>query len=87
MMVQWEDDGVLVADKRSVAAIYGVSIRTVERRCTPLRYEARAGARRGATGIAIYDALKVADDLEQVQPRAPRTAAGLRARMQRRYLT
>lgn len=90
MILHWQtigDDDLVVADKHTVAAIYEVSVRTVERHCTPVAYMPKAGVPRGQSGAALYDALAAAAVLERIAPRARTAGQALHRRMERHYLT
>lgn len=90
MIVRWEtfdDADLVVGDKAAVCAIYEVSVRTVERRCTPIYHLPKEGLPRGESGAAIYDLLGAADVLEDVAPRARSASQSLRISMERHYLT
>ncbi len=90
MIVRWEtfaDEDLVVGDKEAVASIYDVSIRTVERHCTPIYHMPKEGVPRGESGAAIYDLLGAAAALEGVAPRARAAGQTLRHRMERHYLT
>lgn len=90
MIIRWEtigDTDSIVGDKEAVAAIYTVSLRTVERHCTPLYHLPKEGLPRGESGAAIYDLLAAEGDLEGVAARPATAARTLRHRMERFYLT
>jgi hypothetical protein len=90
MILHWQtidDDDLVVGDKHALAAIYEVSVRTVERHCTPVAYMPKAGVPRGQSGLALYDALAAAAVLEAIAPRARAAGQTLRHRMERHYLT
>ena len=74
MIVRWRGDRAL-ADREGVAAVFGVSQRTVRRYCEPVDYDAES--RR-----ALYDVLACEEPLEQVLPR-PQATAEARARRRR----
>lgn len=77
MYLGWEN-GVLLADREMIAAVYEVSQRTVRRRCQPVRHQAQAGQPRGVGGRALYDAQAAAADLAGVAPRPGRALAVLK---------
>ncbi len=76
VILHWEGD-VPLGDAEDVAKLYQVSVRTVRRRCEPVRRMAPAGP---GSVQALYDALAAATALAEVAPRPERTAAALRAR-------
>ncbi len=82
MHLRWEGDTPL-ADADMLAAIYGVSTRTVRRYCTPARRLPPAGP---GTVQALYDVFAVADNerFAAVAPRPERTAARIRAALAHR---
>lgn len=73
MIARWVGDRFL-ADRGAVAGLYGVSERTVRRRCQPVEYDE-------ATGVALYDAFAAETTLAGVVGRPERTAAATRARV------
>jgi hypothetical protein len=81
------DTDIIVADKEALAGIYHVSVRTVERHCTPIAHMPKRGVPRGQSGAALYDALAAAEQLEQIAPRASASRRRLLHTMERRYLT
>jgi hypothetical protein len=89
MILHWStvgDTDIIVADKTALAGIYHVSIRTIERHCTPIAHMPKKGVPRGQSGAALYDALAAAADLETVNPRAGIARRTLLHKMERRYL-
>lgn len=79
MIVEWKGD-LCLADREAVAQLYKVSQMSVRRYCQPVCYDPDAPGSRGLPGIALYDAIRAAEDLKDVAPRPDRTAAALRAR-------
>lgn len=73
MIVRWRGD-VALGDRSVVAALYGVSDRSVRRYCTPIDYD-------GETRRALYDIVAAEEHLDAVLPRPARTAAARRARL------
>lgn len=74
MKIRWEGD-MCLADRDTIAEMYGVSWRTVIRHCQPVyTYPSRG---RGSTQRE-YDAIAAADQLADVAPRPERTIAALR---------
>ncbi len=67
MIVRWRGDRAL-ADRAGMAAVYGVSERTVRRYCTPVDYD-------GPTRRALYDVLAWEETLTAILPRYARTTA------------
>ena len=61
MIIRWRGDRVL-ADRQSVAELYGVSVRTVRRHCPVVAYDP-------GTGAALVDALAAETHLDGVYPR------------------
>lgn len=79
MYLKWED-GILLADREMIAAVYEVSQRSVRRHCAAVRHDPQAGKPRGVGGRALYDAQAAADDLHGVAPRPGRSLALLKTR-------
>lgn len=75
MIIRWRGDRAL-ADLEGMAAVYGVSARTVRRYCQPCDFD--ASSRR-----ALYDVLAGEEALEAVVARPDTTAGARRARRAR----
>jgi hypothetical protein len=74
MMVRWRGDHAL-ADREGIAAVYGVSVRTVRRWCQPVDYDQ-------VSRRALYDVLGCEEQLAEViaRPESTAQARGLRRR-------
>lgn len=74
-MVRWRGDRAL-ADREAIAAVYGVSVRTVRRWCQPSDYDA-------ASRRALYDVLGCEEQLAGVMARPESTAQARELRRRR----
>lgn len=73
MIVRWRGDRAL-ADREGMAAVYGVSQRTVRRYCVPVDYD-------GPTRRALYDVLAWEESLGEVVARPAESFAFRLARL------
>ncbi len=74
--IEWRGD-LALGNVAAIADLYGVSIRTVRRRCPIVEREPRT--ERG-TGQVFYDAVAAAEHLKDVAARPERAAERVRAR-------
>ena len=80
MHLEWAGETPL-ADADLLAEVYRVSTRSVRRHCEPARRTDASGA---GTGYVLYDAYAAGDSLAGISPRRPRSAAAIRAALERR---
>lgn len=73
--------GRFLADRRFLAELLNVSVRTVRRYCQPARNELDQVVTDFATGAVLYDAVAAQNTLAGVVGRPERTAAAIRARI------
>lgn len=80
MIGDWKG-GRFLADRKFLAELLGVSVRTVRRYCQPARNELDQIETDFATGTVLYDAIAAQETLAGVVGRPERTAAAIRTRI------